>query len=121
MISPSTLAQHPLKINIPAAEIGSMMTPSRLALTLVTASIGLARGCSNFALDNQYRLSVRTMDLGTPISFGVGQFSTPLLSQYLSSSIFAGSELHKLALSWYIHAQACGALPIVSLVCSRVI
>ena len=30
-----------------------------------------ALGCSNFLMENHYQLSVRTMDLGTPLSFGV--------------------------------------------------
>jgi choloylglycine hydrolase len=42
---------------------------SRAQHVLLLASAAL--GCSNFHMENDYRLTVRTMDLGTPLSFGV--------------------------------------------------
>jgi penicillin V acylase-like amidase (Ntn superfamily) len=52
----------------PVVAAGAVLLSS---LLLLAAHVPDAAACSNFAMNNEYRLSVRTMDLGSaPVSFG---------------------------------------------------
>ena len=55
-----------------------------LCALLVTTWLLRADGCSNFYLSNQYHLSVRTMDLGTPIDFVVA--TSPIRTKLVGRS-----------------------------------
>ena len=55
-----------------------------LCALLVTTWLLHADGCSNFYLSNQYHLSVRTMDLGTPIDFVVA--TSPIRTKLVGRS-----------------------------------